>query len=145
MKNESKSNGRVSRRRFAGMVAGTGAVVPALLGQQATPLGGWEQDTPGRQGELRGHFTGHYLSAAALMYASTGDKEVKAKGDQMVADLAKAQTKLSGGYLSAFPIEWFDRLDARKPVWAPFYTIHKIMAGMLDQYQLAGNRQALEV
>ena len=49
------------------------------------------------------------------------------------------------GYLSAFPIEWFDRLDARKPVWAPFYTIHKIMAGMLDMYQLAGNKQALEV
>ena len=84
-------------------------------------------------------------SAAALLYASTGDKEIKAKGDEMVDDLAKAQSKLSGGYLSAFPTEWFDRLDARKPVWAPFYTIHKIMAGMLDQYQLAGNKQALEV
>ena len=117
----------------------------AGLSSSAKPLGGWEQDTPGRAGELRGHFTGHYLSAAALMYASTGDKEIKAKGDQMVADLAKAQSKLSGGYLSAFPIEWFDRLDARKPVWAPFYTIHKIMAGMLDQYELTGNKQALEV
>ncbi len=74
-----------------------------------------------------------------------GDKEIKAKGDQMVDDLAKAQSKLSGGYLSAFPTEWFDRLDARKPVWAPFYTVHKIMAGMLDQYQLTGNKQALEV
>jgi DUF1680 family protein len=120
-------------------------LVNAGLPSAAKPLGGWEQDTPGRAGELRGHFTGHYLSAAALMYASTGDKEIKAKGDQMVADLAKAQAKLSGGYLSAFPIEWFDRLDARKPVWAPFYTVHKIMAGMLDQYELAGNKQALEV
>src|SRR5471030_1096399 len=64
----------------------------------------------------------------------------------MVADLAKCQEKLgAGGYLSAFPSEWFDRLDARKRVWAPFYTIHKIMAGMFDMYQTAGNRQALKV
>ena len=119
--------------------------VNAGLPSSAKPLGGWETDAPGRAGELRGHFTGHYLSASALMYASTGDKDVKAKGDQMVADLAKCQQKLSGGYLSAFPTEWFDRLDARQPVWAPFYTIHKIMAGMIDQYQFAGNKQALEV
>ncbi|MBV9443201.1 MAG: hypothetical protein JO217_10940 [Acidobacteriaceae bacterium] len=51
----------------------------------------------------------------------------------MVADLAKCQQKLSGGYLSAFPTEWLDRLDARQPVWAPFYTIHKFMANMIDQ------------
>ena len=62
---------------------------------------------------------------------------MKAKGDEMVADLAKCQQKLGGGYLSAFPMEFLDRLDARKKVWAPFYTMHKIMAGMLDMYQLA--------
>ncbi len=116
------------------------------LPSSAEPLGGWEQNSAGREGELRGHFTGHYLSAAALMYASTGDHEVKTKGDYMVAELAKVQQKWNGGgYLSAFPIEWFDRLDARKPVWAPFYTIHKIMAGMFDMYHHAGNKQALEV
>jgi len=117
----------------------------AGLPSTAPPLGGWEKYGAGRDAELRGHFTGHYLSAAALLYASTGDKEVKAKGDYMVAELAKVQQKLDGGYLSAFPTEWFDRLDARKQVWAPFYTIHKIMAGMFDMYQLAGNKQALEV
>jgi DUF1680 family protein len=121
----------------------------------AEPLGGWEMYVkplgPGEtrrnsDGELRGHFSGHFLSASAQLYASTGDKEAKSKGDYMVAELAKCQQKLKGGgYLSAFPIEWFDRLDARKPVWAPFYTIHKIMAGMLDMYTLAGNKQALEV
>jgi DUF1680 family protein len=115
----------------------------AGLPSSAAPLGGWEESTPGRAGELRGHFTGHYLSACALSYASTSDVSIKAKGDSMVADLAKCQAK--GGYLSAFPTEWFDRLDARKPVWAPFYTIHKIMAGMFDMYMLAGNKQALEV
>jgi len=115
------------------------------LPSSAEPLGGWEKNGPGRDAELRGHFTGHYLSATALMYASTGDQEIKAKGDYMVAELAKVQQKWGGGYLSAFPTEWFDRLDARKRVWAPFYTIHKIMAGMFDMYQLGGNRQALEV
>ena len=126
----------------------------AGLGSKAEPLGGWEvyvAPTPGQprrnsEGELRGHFTGHFLTAAAQVYASMGDKDARAKGDYMVAELAKCQEKLAaGGYLSAFPTEWFDRLDARRPVWAPFYTIHKVMAGMLDMYQLAGNKQALTV
>ena len=99
------------------------------------------------EGELRGHFTGHYLSASAQLYASMGDKEAKAKADDMVAELAKCQQKLgASGYLSAFPIGVVRPAGcAGKPVWAPFYTIHKIMAGMLDMYQLAGNKQALEV
>ncbi len=115
------------------------------LPSSAQPLGGWEKNGPGREAEVRGHFTGHSLSATALLYASTGDEAVRAKGDYMVAELAKVQQKWGGGYLSAFPTEWFDRLDARKPVWAPFYTIHKIMAGMFDMYQFAGNKQALQV
>ncbi len=118
----------------------------AGLPSNAKPFGGWEQYTPGRDGELRGHFTGHYLSACALSYASTGDQQIKAKGDSLVAELAKCQSKYAaGGYLSAFPTEWFDRLDARKSVWAPYYTIHKIMAGMFDMYRYAGNKQALTV
>jgi DUF1680 family protein len=123
--------------------------VNAGLPTTAEPFGGWEQPNNGqplhRQSELRGHFTGHFLSASALSYASTGDNAAKAKGDEIVDELAKCQKKLGGGYLSAFPIEFFDRLDARQNVWAPFYTVHKIMAGMLDMYQLAGNKQALEV
>jgi len=124
---------------------------------EAEPLGGWEAPADGKHGtELRGHFTGHYLTALAQLSAATGDTEAKSKGDYMVAELAKVQEKLGGGYLSAFPMELFDRLDALsgKPrpapgeptlPWAPFYTIHKIMAGMLDMYTLAGNKQALTV
>jgi len=123
----------------------------AGLPSSAEPLGGWEQyvdpklPRTNQEGELRGHFTGHFLSASAQMWASAGDKDAKAKGDEMVDILAKCQAKLPGGYLSAFPTEFFDRLDARKPVWAPFYTVHKIMAGMFDMYKHAGNKQALEV
>jgi uncharacterized protein len=115
--------------------------VNAGLPSSAQPLGGWEEP----KCELRGHFVGHYLSSCGLLYASTGDKEIKAVGDYLVAELAKCQAKLgAGGYLSAFPLELFDRLDARKRVWAPFYTIHKIMVGLLDMYQHCGNKQALE-
>jgi uncharacterized protein len=112
----------------------------------AKPLGGWEQPENGqRSSELRGHFPGHFLSASALLYASTGDKAAKSKADYMVAEMAKCQEKLGGRYLSAFPTTWWDRLEKGERVWAPFYTIHKIMAGMWDMYRLAGNTQALHV
>jgi len=84
------------------------------------------------------------------MYATTGDERFRQRGDQMVADLARIQTALASkgfnaGYLSAFPESFIDRVEARQRVWAPYYTLHKIMAGLLDMYQLAGNRQALDV
>ena len=84
------------------------------------------------------------------MYASTGDEKLKAKADYIVAELAKCQAALPAkgynkGFLSAYPESFFDRVDAAKPVWAPYYTLHKIMAGLLDMYQHAGNRQALDV
>lgn len=109
------------------------------------PLGGWEQPENGqRSSELRGHFLGHYLTAIAQL-AAGGDKDARAKADYMVAELAKCQQKLGGKYLSAFPTTWWDRLERGERVWAPFYTIHKIMAGMLDMYRIAGNKQALQV
>ena len=113
----------------------------AGLPSSAEPLGEWEKPDC----ELRGHFAGgHYLSACALAFASSGDEELKRNGDSMVTELAKCQTQLKNGYLSAFPVTWFDRLRDGVRVWAPFYTYHKIMAGHLDMYTLAGNQQALE-
>jgi DUF1680 family protein len=37
------------------------------------------------------------------------------------------------------------RLEERLPVWAPWYTLHKIMAGLLDMYQHCGDEQALDI
>jgi DUF1680 family protein len=114
----------------------------AGLPSAAEPLGGWERPDC----ELRGHYAGHYLSSCALTAASLDDAEVRSRGDHMVAELARCQEALGGsGYLSAFPEEFFDRLRAGRPVWAPFYTLHKIMAGLLDMHTLAGNAQALDV
>jgi len=115
--------------------------INAGLPSSAKPLGGWEKP----DSELRGHFAGHYLSGCALMYAATGDPQLKSKADYLVTELGKCQDRLGNGYLSAFPLSLFDRLRARQRVWAPFYTYHKILAGMLDAHQLCGNQAALQI
>jgi DUF1680 family protein len=116
--------------------------INAGMSSSAQPLGGWEAPDC----ELRGHYAGgHYLSATALMYASTGDEDLKNNANTVVTELSKCQAALKSGYLSAFPIEFFDRLRERQRVWAPFYTIHKIMAGLLDMYVYTGNEQALDM
>ena len=113
----------------------------AGLPSPAQPLGGWEEPAC----EVRGHFTGHFLSACALMYASTGDKRLKDKGDTVVAGLAECQAKLGRGYLSAYPEEFIDRVERQQRVWAPYYTLHKLLAGLLDMYVYGENARALLV
>jgi DUF1680 family protein len=113
----------------------------AGLPSTAAPLGGWEAPV----NELRGHFTGHYLSACALRTVAFDDAEMKRRGDYVVAELAKCQARLGNGYLSAFPEELFYRLRVDARVWSPFYTLHKIMAGMLDMHTMTGNTQAKDV
>jgi DUF1680 family protein len=116
------------------------------LPSTAQPCGGWEAPNV----QLRGHTTGHLLSGLALAAANTGDAELAAKGARLVAALAECQVAATNagftpGYLSAFPETAFDDLESGKNVWAPYYTIHKIMAGLLDQYVLLGNEQARTV
>ena len=120
--------------------------VTAGLPSVAKPLGGWEQPDC----ELRGHSVGHYLSACALMYASTGDERLKARTEYLVTELARCQQALptqgyNPGFLSAYPEFFFDCVDRCERVWAPYYTLHKIMAGLLDVHVHCGNREALEV
>ncbi|MDQ0947406.1 DUF1680 family protein [Streptomyces phaeochromogenes] len=116
------------------------------LPSDAEPCGGWE--APGIQ--LRGHTTGHLLSALAQAHVSTGDDAYAAKARTIVSALAQCQQAapdagFNHGYLSAFPESVFDQLEAGGKPWAPYYTLHKIMAGLLDQYELSGDKQALAV
>jgi DUF1680 family protein len=114
----------------------------AGLPSGAKPYGGWEKP----DGELRGHTMGHYLSACAFMFAGTGDARIKSRADALVSELAKCQKALGPrGYLSAFPEEFFDRVESTRAVWAPYYTLHKIMAGLVDWYESGGNPQALDI
>lgn len=104
-------------------------------------LGGWES----LDCELRGHTTGHVMSALALLYAYTGNEVYKTKGDSLVNGLAEVQQAHGNGYLGAFPEELINRNIRATSVWAPWYTLHKIMAGLMDQYLYGGNEKALEV
>ncbi|MFL5808886.1 MAG: beta-L-arabinofuranosidase domain-containing protein [Flavisolibacter sp.] len=116
--------------------------VNAGLPSNATALGGWEK----LDVELRGHTMGHVLSGLALMYASTGNDAYKKKADSLVAALAQCQQALGkSGYLSAYPENLINRVIAGQPVWAPWYTLHKIFAGLLDTYLNTDNKQALDI
>jgi DUF1680 family protein len=53
--------------------------------------GAWEDPT----GNLRGHYTGHFMSALALAYAGTGESAFKARLDATVAGLAECRDALA--------------------------------------------------
>ena len=119
----------------------------------ASSLGNWDAAT---SGFVRGHMAGHWLSAASIMYASTGDASFLPKIQSVVTELKKCQDALAtktdaagrslSGYLSAFPISFFETLEATPGnASVPFYTIHKIMAGLVDAYRYAGVTQALDM
>lgn len=160
----------------------------------AQPLGVWDS----QETKLRGHATGHYLTAIAQAYASTGyDKSLQAnfadKMDYMINTLHKL-SQMSGrprevdsvhvadptevppgpgksgydsdlseegirtdywnwgeGFISAYPPDQFIMLEngasyggQKSQIWAPYYTLHKILAGLMDIYEVSGNEKALE-
>lgn len=104
-------------------------------------LGGWES----LDCELRGHITGHILSAYSLMYAATGCEVFKLKGDSLVNGLSEVQKAYGTGYLSTFSEELINRNIRGTSVWVPWYTLHKILSGLIDQYLYSGNSQALNL
>lgn len=113
----------------------------AGLPSTAEPLGGWE----GEQAGIRGHCVGHYLSAVSKYYAGDHDPAFKDKADRIVAIMG--QCARDDGYLSAFPSEVLDQLELweNHGVEVPYYTLHKIMQGLLDACRYVGNRQALDL
>jgi uncharacterized protein len=121
----------------------------AGLKAKGTRYGGWE--TSG----LAGHSLGHYLSACAMHYAVTHDKQFLDKVNYIVEELAECQPKRNG-YLGAIPKEdsvWAEvekgNIRSRgfdlNGAWSPWYTVHKIMAGLLDAYLYCDNKKALTV
>lgn len=105
-------------------------------------LAGWES----LDCELRGHTTGHILSGLAMLYSTTSDEKYKLKADSLIQGLAEVQEALNqNGYLSAFPQNLINRNIEGQRVWAPWYTLHKLYAGLIDQYLYCNNQQALKV
>ena len=136
----------------------------------AMPLGGWEEPS----GLLRGHSTGHFLSALAHAFASTGDGAYREKAEYIIGELRSLQKTAKGdpaafrtactpanavqslwsrtpgswgkGFLSAYSPDQFALLEQFTPyatIWAPYYTLHKILAGLIDCHLLLHNGQAL--
>jgi len=102
---------------------------------------GWESPTC----QLRGHFLGHWLSAAARIYASTGDVEIKGKADWIVSELARCQEENGGEWAGSIPEKYLDWVVRGKRVWAPHYTLHKTLMGLYDMAAYASNEQALNI
>lgn len=116
--------------------------VNAGIPSSAQPLAGWEAPGIG----LRGHFVGHYLSAVSAIAEKYKDTLLTRRLDYVVDELYKCQQAYGNGYLSAFPENDFDVLESKfGGVWAPYYTFHKIMQGLLDVYQRTGNRKAYDM
>jgi len=103
--------------------------------------GGWESPTC----QLRGHFLGHWLSAAARIYANFGDEEIKGKADYIVDELERCQRENGGEWVGSIPEKYFEWMARGKWVWAPHYTVHKTFMGLVDMYKYTSNQKALEI
>jgi DUF1680 family protein len=112
--------------------------------------GNWESSG------LDGHMGGHYLSALALMYASTGDAEVLRRLNYFVAEIKRAQLANGDGYVGGIPGgrgAWRDIENGKLHAdnfsvngkWVPWYNLHKTFAGLRDAYRYAGSEDAKAV
>ncbi len=121
----------------------------AGLQSKADRYGGWESSG------LAGHTLGHYLSACALQYSSTNDSRFLDKVNYIVDELAICQSPRNG-YLGAIPKEDSMWAEVQKGnirsrgfdlngAWSPWYTVHKIMSGLLDAYLYCNNDKALTI
>jgi len=122
----------------------------AGLPVKVKPYGGWERT------QVAGHSLGHYLSAISIAYAVTGKEEFLERARYIVQQLAICQKAHGDGYVGASPgckqrlsqiaMGQIESAPFRlNGIWSPFYTIHKIMAGLRDAYRLCGIKEALEV
>jgi len=128
-----------SDRLMAGFKAVSQNVTPTNL------YGGWESQN------IRGHTLGHWLSAVAHAHqqAQGGSdpaltSQIKTKLDDVISKLRSYQ--LANGFLFATPVSQFDDMESGgSNNWVPYYTLHKILAGLIDVYELEGNAAALTV
>lgn len=104
--------------------------------QKAKRYEGWEVT------EIQGHTLGHYLSAVSQAYGYTKEKELLERIRYITKELQRVQRE--DGYLFAWKEEIFDRIEKNQPAWVPWYTMHKIVSGLLSAYRYAGDKTALD-
>ena len=122
----------------------------AGLKPKAAKYPGWESEG------VAGCVAGHYLSGCALAFASTGDERFRERVRYMIGELVECQTAHGDGYVSAIPggkrvFAEVARGDIRSKGfdlnggWVPWYTQHKVMAGLRDAYLYAGDERAKDI
>jgi len=109
----------------------------AGLESKAKRYDGWEVT------EIQGHTLGHYLVAISQAYGTTKDNEWLTRINYIIDELARCQRE--DGYLFASDQEIFDRVDNKEPAWVPWYTMHKILSGILAAYRYTGGQQAYTI
>jgi uncharacterized protein len=117
------------------------------LQPRAPVYGGWESVEPWVDIRCHGHTLGHYLTALSCMHASTAQPVFAARVDYIVEELALCQKK-TGGWLTAFPdgvAPLTDSLAGKPFAGVPWYTTHKVLAGLRDAHVIRGSDAALEV
>jgi DUF1680 family protein len=122
--------------------------VNAGLEPKAPVYGGWESVQTWADIRAHGHTLGHYLTAASLMYASTGHEEMKKRVDYIVEELKLCQDAGKTGLVCAFPdktTQIDNAVAGRRVVGVPWYTLHKIFAGLRDAHLFCGSAPALGV
>ena len=120
------------------------------LEPKAKKYGGWESSG------LAGHSLGHYLSACSMAYAASGDERYRQRVNYIVDELMLCQQARRTGYIGAIPREdslWMEVAEGKirsrgfdlNGAWSPWYTVHKVMAGLLDAFQYCNNAKALQI
>lgn len=102
---------------------------------------GWESP----ECQLRGHYLGHWLSAVAKMIQQTDDEQLKVKANLIVDELAKCQEINGGQWVGSIPEKYLHWIAKGRYVWAPQYTLHKTLMGLIDMYKYAHNEMALKI
>lgn len=110
-------------------------------GDEKDIMGGWEDATC----QIRGHFLGHWLSAAALRYEEVQDEELKAKTAAILKELAECQKDNGGEWAGPIPEKYLYWIAEGRMIWAPQYNLHKLFMGLIDVYQYMGLELALEI
>lgn len=103
----------------------------------------WGWETPGSQ--LRGHFLGHWMSAAAREVSVTGDPALAAQLSEVVGELARCQRENGGEWVWAISPRYLDRLSSGREIWAPQYAMHKTLMGLVDVYRDVHDELALAI
>ena len=102
---------------------------------------GWEGPTS----EIRGHFVGHWLSAAAMSYATNGNDELLGRAEFIVKELERCQMANGGEWIGAIPEKQLRWTESRRNFGVPLYNLHKVFMGLTDMYLYAGSSKALDI